>query len=429
MRQDPKSRSSRRVAFASFVGTAIEWYDFFLYGTAAALVFNKLFFPKFDPVAGVMASYAIYAVGFFARPVGGLIFGHYGDRVSRKKMLILTLIIMGVSTFFIGILPTYDSIGIFAPILLLLLRVFQGVGVGGEWGGAILMTAEHSRQKERGFYTSWPNAGAPFGLVLSTGLFLALSYLPEQQFLSWGWRIPFLLGVVLVGVGLYIRLHVLESSLFSEFKRRRRLSKIPSLEIARKSTKNFILAMGARFVESAIYYLFSVFVLSYAIYQLNISKNVILFGVIVASFIEIFTIPFFGMLSDRIGRRPVYMSGAILSALFAFPFFWLLQTKSSLVICIALIFGLSICHAAMHGPQGAFISELFKTRVRYSGASMAYQLSSALSGGLAPLVATGLVTWSNGHSWPVSIYIIFMAMITITSVFLATESYNKDITA
>ncbi|QMT60127.1 MFS transporter [Legionella sp. PC997] len=429
IRQDPKSKASRRISLASFVGTTIEWYDFYLFGTASALFFNILFFPKISPIAGIMAAYATYAVGFFARPLGGLIFGHFGDRVSRKKMLIFTLCLMGGSTFLIGLLPTYEQIGVFAPLLLVILRCIQGIAVGGEWAGAVVMSAEVSREKERGFYSSWPNSGAPFGLVISIAIFLVFSALPQEQFLSWGWRIPFLLSFFVVLVGLYIRLQIMESKIFIEATKNKRPSKRPALEMLHSHFRNFLLAIGARLIESASFYVLTVFILSYGTFELHLSKTILLYAVMVGAIFETLLIPYFGSLSDRIGRRPVYITGALLMALFAFPFFWLLQTKNTALIFLAVIFGMCIPHAMMHGAQGAFYSELFKTRIRYSGTAIAYHLSAAFSGGLAPLIATGLVEWAHGYTWPVSIYLIIMAVITIVSVYLSVERAQKDISA
>ncbi|HHF7368288.1 TPA: MFS transporter [Legionella bozemanae] len=427
IRQDPKSKASRKVSLASMVGTTIEWYDFYLFGTASALFFNKLFFPKISPVAGIMAAYATYAVGFFARPLGGIIFGHYGDKLSRKSMLVITLCMMGISTFLIGLLPTYQTIGIFAPLLLVILRCTQGIAVGGEWAGAVVMSAEVSREKERGFYSSWPNAGAPLGLVISIAIFLLFSALPNEQFLSWGWRVPFLLSFIVIMVGLYIRLQIMESKIFVDATKNKRPPKVPALEMLRSHFRNFILAIGARLIESASFYVLTVFILSYGTLVLNLPKSLLLYAVMIGAVLETFSIPFFGMISDRIGRRPVYISGALLMAFFAFPFFWLLQTKNPVQVFFAVVFGMCIPHAMMHGAQGAFYSELFKTRIRYSGTAIAYHLSAALSGGLAPLLATGLVEWAHGSTWPVSVYLIIMAIITIFSVYLAVERAQKDI--
>ncbi len=427
IRQDPKSKASRRVSLASLVGTTIEWYDFYLFGTASALFFNKLFFPKISPIAGIMAAYATYAVGFFARPLGGVIFGHYGDRISRKKMLVITLCMMGISTFLIGLLPTYETIGLFAPLLLVILRCVQGIAVGGEWAGAVVMSAEVSREKERGFYSSWPNAGAPLGLVISIAIFLIFSALPNDQFLSWGWRIPFLLSFIVIIVGLYIRLQIMESKIFVDAMKHKRPPKVPALEMLRSHLRNFLLAIGARLIESASFYVVTVFILSYGTFELHLSKSLLLSAVMVGAVLETLSIPYFGMLSDRIGRRPVYIAGALLMALFAFPFFWLLQTKNPVLIFSTVVFAMCIPHAMMHGAQGAFYSELFKTRVRYSGTAIAYHLSAALSGGLAPLIATGLVEWAHGSTWPVSTYLIFMAVITIFCVYLAVERAQEDI--
>jgi metabolite-proton symporter len=423
---DPSS--TRRVVIASFIGTTIEWYDFFLYGTASALVFNKLFFPNFDPLAGTMAAFATYAVGFFARPVGGIVFGHFGDKIGRKSMLVTTLMLMGVATVLIGLLPTYSQIGVWAPILLVLLRFVQGFGVGGEWGGAVLMAVEHGAQGRRGFYASWVQAGVPVGLLLATGVFRLLSSsMSPESFLSWGWRVPFLIGILLLGVGLFIRLHVMESPVFAEAQKSSpKKQEMPILEVLRRYPKNVILAMGARFAENAFFYVVTIFVLTYATKQAGFAQEEVLRAVLIGSAVQFVVVPLFGLLSDKIGRRPVYLSGAIFVVLFAFPFFWLIDLKNSLALVLAVTLGL-IGHSAMYGPQAAFFSELFGTRVRYSGASLGYQLASPLAGGLAPLIATALLVQTDGKPWPVALYLIGMAFITIVSVWLAEETNRKTL--
>lgn len=414
--------SITQVAIASFIGTAIEWYDFFLYGTAAALIFNRLFFPTFDPLVGTLAAFATYAVGFVARPLGGVVFGHYGDKLGRKAMLSLTLLLMGVATFCIGLLPTYDMIGVWAPALLVVLRVVQGFGIGGEWGGAVLMAVEHAPPGQRGFYGSWPQVGVPAGLLLSTGVFSAISTLPEPQLLSWGWRVPFLLSVILVGVGLFIRLRIQETPAFNRVKEAGQEARLPLLDAIRAHPGNILLAMGARIAENGFFYVYSVFALVYVTEQLQLSRSLILNGVLLSTVCEFFAIPAFGALSDRLGRRPVYMAGAAFSACFAFPFFWLLDTRQTPLVWLAVVLGLSVGHGAMYGPQASFLSELFGTRVRYSGASLGYQLASVFAGGLSPLIATALLAWSGGRPWPVALYMVGMALITLGSVYLAAET-------
>lgn len=423
---DPQQSSTRRVVLASFIGTTIEWYDFFLYGTAAALVFNQLFFPNFDSAAGTMAAFATHAVGFFARPFGGVIFGHFGDKLGRKSMLVTTLMMMGIATFCIGLLPTYATAGLWAPALLVLLRFVQGLGVGGEWGGAVLMAVEHGGVKQRGLRGSWVQAGVPAGSLLAAGTFSIFSMMSKESFMAWGWRVPFLLGILLTGVGLFIRLAVMESPLFVKMAKEEKPAPPPVLEALRKHPRNVLLAMGARFAENAYFYIFTVVVLSYATLQLGVERSVVLKGVLIGSTAQFVMVPLFGALSDRVGRRPVYLGGALFLAAFAFPFFWLVDMKEPHFVWLAITVGL-IGHAAMYGPQAAFFSELFGTSVRYTGASLGYQLASPLAGGLAPFIATGLLKWSDGKPWPIAVYLIGMAVITIVSVWLAEETHRSDL--
>lgn len=422
------ANSVRRVVLASFIGTTIEWYDFFLYGTAAALVFNKLFFPTIEPRAGTMASFATYAVGFVARPLGGVIFGHFGDKLGRKSVLVTTLVMMGLATFLIGVLPTYEQAGIVAPVILVALRFVQGLGVGGEWGGAVLMAVEHGHAGRRGLHASWVQAGVPIGLLLATAVFNLCSSMEEAAFLSWGWRVPFLMGIFLLGVGLFIRLHVLESPIFAAMMAKSETPPppLPIIEVLRRHPRNVLVAMGARFAENAFFYIFTVFVLSYATQQLSVEKSTVLNGVLIASAVQFVAIPCFGALSDRLGRRPVYLGGAISLALFAFPFFWMVDTRETAFIWGAITIGL-IGHSAMYGPQAAFFSELFSAQVRYSGASLGYQLASPLAGGLAPLIATALLEQSGGKAWPIAAYLLGMSAVTLLSVWLAAETHREDL--
>ena len=423
-----RNQSVRRVVAASFIGTTIEWYDFFLYGTAAALVFNKLFFPEAEPSSGTLLALATYGVGFAARPFGGIIFGHFGDRVGRKAMLVLSLLIMGVATFLIGAMPTYAQIGIWAPVILVLLRIAQGIGVGGEWGGAVLMSVEHAPKGRRGFFGSWPQMGVPAGLFLSTVVFLIVQQTTsDAAFLSWGWRVPFLLSVVLIAIGLFVRLRLYESPAFQRVKETQTEAPMPILDVLRKYPREVLLAMGMRIAENGTFYILTVWVLVYGNEHLKLPKSTMLWGVVIAALIGLVAIPFYGALSDRVGRRPLYLGGALFSLVFAFPFFWLVNTKTEVLIWLAIVLGVNVGHDLMYGPQAAFFSELFGTRVRYSGASLGYQLASVIAGGFAPLIAAALL---QAWGWPaVALYMAVMAAVTVVATLLATETYQSDIDA
>jgi metabolite-proton symporter len=411
----------RQVILACFIGTTIEWYDFFLYGTAAALVFNKLFFPNLDPLAGTLSAYGTFAVGFVARPLGGIVFGHYGDRIGRKTMLVWSLLIMGAATALIGLIPGYARIGIWAPVLLVVLRFIQGFGVGGEWGGAVLLAVEHSSGGRRGFHGSWPQMGVPAGLLLSTGLFAVFSArLPESAFLAWGWRVPFLLSLVLVGIGLFVRLRVLESPVFVALKETRGESRAPLLDVFRRHPREILIGMGMRFAQNVLFYIYTVFVPGYGEKSLGYHRSTMLGGVVIASLVGLVSIPFWSHLSDRVGRRPVYLWGGVVSLLVAFPCFWLIE-RSPGFVAVAIVVAM-VGHDMMYGPMAAYFSELFGTSVRYSGASLVYQFTSVFSGGLAPFIATLLLA---RHGSPaVAGYLVVCCAITVVATWFAPETHR-----
>ncbi|MEU0667443.1 MFS transporter [Streptomyces lavendulocolor] len=430
----PAPSSLKRIVAASLIGTTIEWYDFFLYGSAAALVFNKLFFPGSDPLVGTLLSFLTYAVGFAARPLGALVFGHYGDRLGRKKLLVLSLLLMGGATFAIGLLPTHATIGTAAPVLLTVLRLVQGFALGGEWGGAVLLVSEHGDAGRRGFWASWPQTGAPAGQLLATGVLSALTaLLSDAAFTSWGWRIPFLLSGVLVIVGLWIRLSVDESPVFkaalarAEARRTEtaQVEKMPLVAVVRHHWRDVLIAMGARMAENISYYVITAFILVYATTSTGLSKQTALNAVLVASAVHFAVIPAWGALSDRIGRRPVYLIGAVGVGAWMFPFFALIDTRSFGGLLLAVTVGL-VLHGAMYAPQAAFFSEMFSTRMRYSGASIGAQFSSVAAGAPAPLIATALLA-DHGTSTPIALYVIAAALITVVAIACAKETRNRDL--
>jgi len=420
--------SMRKVIVASLIGTSLEWYDFFIYGTAAALVFNKLFFPSFEPLVGTLLAFTTYAVGFVARPLGGLLFGHYGDRIGRKNVLVVTLLLMGIATFAIGLMPTYATLGVWAPILLVVLRFVQGLGLGGEWGGAVLMTLESGDENRRGLNASWPQVGVPLGLLLANGVLSLMGVLTnDAAFLSWGWRVPFLLSGVLVLVGLWIRLTIAESPLFREVEESHAKAAAPILEVLRRYPKKVLLAVGARVGVDVAFYTFVLFITTYVATYLKLPRNYALNAVLIAAAVQIVLIPFFGSLSDRFGRRPVYLAGAIGAAVWVFVFFAMLDTGQFWLIVLATVVAL-VFHAAMYGPQAAFISEMFPTKVRYTGASMGYQLAGIIGGALAPIISVALLDRFDS-SIVVSVYAVIMLLVTIICVLLAPETSKIDLQA
>jgi metabolite-proton symporter len=410
-----------KIAGASFIGTAVEWYDFFVYGNAAALIFGAKFFPSLSPLAGSLAAFSTFTVGFLARPLGGVFMGHFGDQIGRKSMLVASLMIMGVATFLIGLLPTYAQIGVWAPILLVALRFIQGLGVGGEWGGAVLIAVEHAPSHRRGFYGSFPQMGVPAGIILSNLVFLSLSkFLTREQFDSWGWRVPFLLSSALVAVGLYVRFQLTDSPMFKEVTQTRDYARIPIAELLRRHWRKVLLASLAFIASTTVGYIVLVYVLSYGTTTLGMSRNSVILMVLLASVLQLVMIPALSALSDRLGRRRVFMTGAIASAAWAVPFFMLLDTRDPWLMLLSLSVAVTFV-SAMYGPQGAIAAELFPTLVRYSGASVACQISSILGGGLAPTVAVALFA-ATGNSLSIALYVAGVCVVSFIAITLAPET-------
>jgi len=420
------SRTLRHVVLASSLGAMFEWYDFFLYGTATGLVFGKLFFPNTDPYVSILTGFAVYAVGFVARPVGAAIFGHYGDRMGRKAALIATLLLMGIATFAVGLVPGYAQIGIWGGVLLTILRFIQGVGVGGEWGGSVLLAMEFAKtNKSRGLITSWPQFGVPAGLFLANLAVLGFSALSGEGFLTWGWRIPFLLSVVLIAVGLYIRLGILETPTFRRLVAENKIEKAPVREVIRRQPKEIVLSALARLSEQSPFYIFTTFVFTYGVQSLGMPRNLLLNAILVAAVLAFVWIPLFGYVSDRIGRRRMYLIGSGLMGVFGFLYFALLNTREPVWVFAAIVLSL-IPHAMQYGPQASLIAESFTPRMRYSGASIGYQMASIIAGGPAPLIAAALFAHFKSGT-PIAVYIMLCSVVTIGAVSFMKDHTGKDI--
>ena len=426
----------RKVLLAACAASSIEWYDFFIYLTAAALVFPALFFPAdIDPVAGVLASFSTAAVGFFARPVGGVLFGHFGDRLGRKRTLVIALLLMGIATTLVGLLPTYSTIGIWAAVALFVLRICQGLAVGGQWGGAMLLATEYAPPDRRGFYGSFAQVGVPIGLVLGNAFFLILTaVMSPEAFEAWGWRIPFLASIVLIGLAMYIQLKLEDTPAFRRLQERQQEAqeeegdearqRSPVLEVIRQHPKQILLAAGAFFVVNGAFYVMITGMLDYGTRDLGLSRSAMLTAVLISSVAQILMLPAWSILSDRVGRRPVYLAGAVLLGLWSFPLFWLVDTRNIVLITVALLLG-QLFLSMMYGPQAALFSEMFSRQVRYSGASIGYQLAAVFAGGLAPIIMVWLLD-TTGTSFSVSLYMFAMAAITFFSVYLVTETYEGE---
>ncbi len=417
--KDIRDPNLRKVILSSLIGATIEWYDFFLYGVVAGIVFNKLYFPGSDPLISTLLAYTTFAIGFVARPIGGLIFGHFGDRIGRKSVLVLTLMIMGVATFAIGLLPTYAQIGVWAPILLLLLRILQGIGLGGEWGGAVLMAFEYAPPEKRGFFASIPQIGLAIGLCLASGFVALLSSLPEADFLAWGWRVAFLVSIVLVAVGLYIRLRVLETPEFVKVRDSGQRAKVPFLDLIRQYPRNVLLGMGARYIDGVFFNVLGVFVIGYLANTLKIPRQTALLGVTLAALVMIFTIPYFGALSDRIGRRKTYAIGSIVTALSSFAaFYFMTPGVDKVTLWLAIIVPFGILYASIYAPEAALFCELFDARVRYTGISFVYQFSGIFASGITPIIATALLAYGGGTPWWICAYVVFAGLVSMVCALL-----------
>ena len=416
----------RKAVVASTIGTAIEWYDFFLYGTAAGLVFGKLYFPNEDPLTATLAAFGTYFIGFVGRPIGAAIFGHYGDRIGRKATLIATLLTMGIATFLIAFVPTYAEIGIWGAVILTVLRMVQGIGVGGEWGGSVLLAMEWSKSHgSRGLVASWPQFGVPCGLFLANLAVLAFSQMSGDQFYTWGWRLPFAISIVLVGVGLWIRLGILETPVFQKVLDEDKVEKAPIVEVFKKHPKEIVLSALARMAEQAPFYIFTAFIFAYAVGTLHMSRNLILTAVLVASCVSFVSIPLSGHISDLIGRRKMYLIGAATVGVFGFLYFAMVDTANPVLVFLAIVLSL-IPHDMMYGPQAALIAEAFTPRLRYSGASLGYQLASVIAGGPAPLIATALFA-SYKSGFAISIYIAICAVISLVSAAMMPDYTGQDV--